>query len=207
MEIIRQYFDGLTEGQISRFAALKPLYQQWNAKINVISRKDLDNLYEKHVLHSLAIAAIAEFTPGSTVLDIGTGGGFPGLPLAIFYPDCRFCLVDSKAKKIRVVREMIRALSLENTEAIPCRVEDIRDRRFDFTVSRATASLGTLWAWSLPLLKKGRSSGLSNGLISLKGGDLSAEVSQSPATLEIFEIHSLFSRDFFREKYLVHIPY
>lgn len=206
MEIILPYFEGFTPTQLGQFAALEELYRQWNARINLISRKDLDNLFEKHVLHSLSIAAMAGFSPGNTVLDLGTGGGFPGIPLAIFFPEVQFCLVDSMAKKIRAVSEIIRALYLDNAIALHDRVEQIRGRQFDFTVSRATAPLKELWAWSRPLLKKGNSAALSNGLICLKGGDLDLEISRSGCRPHIYEIFSIFPREYFREKYLLHVP-
>ena len=154
LEIVLQYFADFSPVQLRQLAALEDLYKEWNAQINVISRKDIDSLYEKHVLHSLAIAAAFDFPPGGEILDIGTGGGFPGIPLAIFYPQTRFHLVDSIGKKIKVVEAVAAAVGLTNITTQHGRAEEIKNRRFDAAVSRAVAPLKELWAWARPLLKK-----------------------------------------------------
>jgi 16S rRNA (guanine527-N7)-methyltransferase len=156
LEVIQKYFSDFTPEQTAQFEQLDGLYRDWNEKINVISRKDIDSLYEKHVLHSLAIAAEFPFTPGVEVVDIGTGGGFPGIPLAIFFPEVQFHLVDSVGKKIKVVNEVAEALGLKNVTTLHGRVESITGRKFDFAVSRAVAPLKDLWTWARPLLRKER---------------------------------------------------
>ncbi len=167
MEIVLKYFDDFTTDQIKKFEQLKDLYAEWNEKINVISRKDMDNFYEHHVLHSLAIATQFEFTAGMQVMDLGCGGGFPGIPLAIFFPQTQFHMVDSINKKLKVVSEIAEAIGLSNVTVQHTRAEDIKDRKFDVVVSRAVAPLKDLWHWSKPLLKKRDQ---PNGLICLKGG-------------------------------------
>ena len=202
LEIVLQYFDDFTFDQIRQLTALGDLYNEWNAKINVISRKDIDSLYEKHILHSLAIAAAFDFQPDMDVIDIGTGGGFPGIPLAIFFPRTRFHLVDSIGKKIKVVEAVADAIGLTNITTAHTRAEEIKGRKFDVAVSRAVAPLGDLWTWSRPLLRKS-----GPGLISLKGGDLAAEISASGLRPRIIEINQLFDREYFRLKYLLQVPY
>jgi len=160
MQIILKYFSDFTPGQLEQYASLEALYKDWNRKINVISRKDIDGLYEKHVLHSLAIAAVFQFEPGMEILDIGTGGGFPGIPLAIYFPDVKFHLADSIAKKLKVVDAVAESLALKNITTQHIRAEEINNRKFDFVVSRAVAPLKDLWKWSKPLLKKSRESGV-----------------------------------------------
>lgn len=160
MQVILKYFSDFTPEQVEQYAALEPLYKEWNSKINVISRKDIDSLYQKHVLHSLAIAAAFQFEPGMEVLDIGTGGGFPGIPLAIYFPEVKFHLADSIAKKLKVVNAVAESLALKNITAQHIRVEEIKNRKFDFVVSRAVAPLKDLWKWSKPLLRKSRESGV-----------------------------------------------
>jgi len=157
MEVILKYFTDLTPGQVEQFSALEKLYKTWNSKINLISRKDIDGLYEKHVLHSLSIASVFKFSAGTEIIDIGTGGGFPGIPLAIFFPDVRFHLVDSIAKKIVVVKDIVKETRLTNVTTAQIRAEDIKDRNFDFVVSRATAPLKELWKWSKPLIRNSQS--------------------------------------------------
>ncbi|MBI1781430.1 MAG: 16S rRNA (guanine(527)-N(7))-methyltransferase RsmG, partial [Sphingobacteriales bacterium] len=190
--------------------------------INVISRKDIDSLYEKHVLHSLAIATQFDFAPGTEIIDLGTGGGFPGIPLAIFFPEVKFHLVDSIGKKIKVVNEVSSAIGLKNLTAQHTRIEDIKDRKFDYVVSRAVAPLKDLWKWSRPLLKKKVGSlqltvdskepqttnyKLQTGLICLKGGDLAIEIHESGLKPMAWGLEQLFEEPFFREKYLLFIPF
>jgi len=210
MEIILKYFADVTDQQINQFKALEPLYRDWNSKINVISRKDIDSLYEKHILHSLSIAAAFRFADGSEIIDIGTGGGFPGIPLAIFFPEVKFHLVDSIAKKLKVVEGIANELNLKNVTTQHSRVEDIKNRKFDVAVSRAVAPLKDLWKWSRPLLKNPKSKipdpKSSPGLICLKGGDLAQEISESGTRPRIMEISEIFPEEFFREKYIVYVP-
>ncbi len=219
LELILRYFSEFSPHQLEQYAALEDLYKEWNAKINVISRKDIDSLYEKHVLHSLCIATLEGFKPGANILDIGTGGGFPGIPLAIFYPEVSFYLADSIGKKIKVVEEVVAALGLKNVIAQHTRVEDIKNKKFDFTISRAVAPLKDLWNWSKPLLRKNSATGkYSNtdtgnlqqgsilpGLICLKGGDLKREIAESSTRAKMTEIYNIFPLEFFREKYIVYV--
>jgi len=217
LELILRYFDDFTPRQLQQLAALEELYKDWNNKINVISRKDIDSLYEKHVLHSLAIAAAFRFEKGMQVIDIGTGGGFPGIPLAIFFPDTAFHLVDSIGKKIKVVEAVRAATGLTNVTNQHARAEEIKGRKFDVAVSRAVAPLKDLYTWSKPLLNKPsrqpapppdspESLPIPHGLICLKGGDLSAEIADSGTRPRIMEIHDIFQRDYFHEKYLLYVP-
>ncbi|MDB5275358.1 MAG: rsmG [Ferruginibacter sp.] len=203
MDTITNYFADFTEEQLQQFAALKDLYKEWNEKINVISRKDIDNFYEHHVLHSLAIATQFEFKAGSEIMDLGSGGGFPGVPLAIFFPDTQFHLVDSINKKLKVANEIAAAIGLKNLSVQHTRAEDIKNRKFDVVVSRAVAPLKDLWWWAKPLLKKGVS---PNGLICLKGGDLTQEISESKCRPRVWEIDKIFTEPFFKEKFLLHVP-
>ncbi|MGX5820437.1 16S rRNA (guanine(527)-N(7))-methyltransferase RsmG [Chitinophaga lutea] len=203
MEAVLRYFGDFSPAQLAQFEALEGLYREWNEKINVISRKDIDALYEKHVLHSLAIAAVADLPNGLQVLDLGTGGGFPGIPLAIFFPEVKFHLVDSIGKKIKVVQGVAEALGLKNVTTAHTRAEDIKNRKFDLVVSRAVAPLNDLWRWSKPLVKTGAPGDRPSGLICLKGGDLAQEISESGTRPKMVEIYKLFPEDFFREKYVV----
>lgn len=205
MEIILKYFSDFTEIQLQQFAALDALYKDWNSKINVISRKDIDSLYEKHVLHSLSIAAVIEFAAGTNIIDIGTGGGFPGIPLAIYFPEVHFHLVDSIAKKLKVVEGVASAIGLKNVTTQHIRAEEIKNRKFDFVVSRAVAPLKDLWKWSKPLLKKGGTQELANGLICLKGGDLAQEIHDSGLRPRMIPIEEIFEEEYFKEKYLLHV--
>lgn len=206
LEVVLKYFTGFTPAQVRQLTTLGELYPEWNAKINVISRKDIDSLYEKHVLHSLAIAAAFELRPGMDVIDIGTGGGFPGIPLAIFFPSTRFHLVDSIGKKLKVVEAVARGAGLTNVSTRHIRAEDIRDRKFDLAVSRAVAPLRDLWTWARPLLRKPAPEAPS-GLICLKGGDLAAEIAESTTRPRVMEVHELFPLEEFRGKYLLQVPY
>ena len=209
MEIIQQYFTDFSQTQITKFAALKDLYSEWNEKINVISRKDMDNFYEHHVLHSLTIATQFEFTKDMQVMDLGCGGGFPGIPLAILFPDTHFHLVDSINKKLKVVAEIAAAIGLQNVTTQHTRAEDIKNRKFDSVVSRAVAPLKDLWHWSRPLLQKNKNTAYGvntpNGLICLKGGDLTKEIFESGCKPRVWEIEKLFADDFFKEKYLLYV--
>lgn len=205
MDKVLHYFSDFTEKQIKQFSALKDLYEDWNNKINVISRKDIESLYLKHVLHSLAIAAVIDFRPGTQIIDIGTGGGFPGVPLAIFFPEVEFLLVDSIGKKLKVIDAVAAEIGLVNIETRHSRVEEIKNRQFDFAVSRAVAPVKDLWFWSERLIKKTGKNELLNGLICLKGGDLAQEISESGLKPRMVDIHSLFAEPFFEEKYLLHI--
>jgi len=198
LELILRYFSEFTAHQLSQYTALEHLYKEWNTKINVISRKDIGSLYEKHVLHSLSIASLDIFRSGYNILDIGTGGGFPGIPLAIFYPEVSFYLADSISKKIKVVEEVVTALGLKNVTTRHTRVEAIKNKTFDFTMSRAVAPLKDLWDWSKPLLRK-----TQPGLICLKGGDLKQEIAAIGTGVTITRIYDLFPLEFFREKYIV----
>jgi 16S rRNA (guanine527-N7)-methyltransferase len=205
LELITRYFSEFTEKQMGQLAALDALYCQWNEQINVISRKDIGSLYEKHVLHSLAIAAVFSLEPGLDIIDLGTGGGFPGIPLAIFFPESRFHLVDSIGKKLKVVQGIADAIGLTNVTTKHTRAEAIANRKFDVVVSRAVAPLGDLWKWSKPLLKKKAAAvEAPNGLICLKGGDLTAEIAGSGCHPRIMEINELFPIDFFKEKYILY---
>jgi len=206
MEIIEKYFADFTPHQLEQFYALKDLYTQWNDKINVISRKDIESLYEKHVLHSLAIATTFDFVPGTKIIDIGTGGGFPGIPLAIFFPEVEFLLVDSIAKKLKVVDGVANALQLKNITTRWSRVEDLKEKLyFDFAVSRAVAPLKDLWKWALPVVKKTGMNEMANGLICLKGGDLHQEISESGTRPMLWQLNEFFDAEFFETKYMVYV--
>ena len=209
MEIILKYFADFTPEQLEQFRMLKPLYQEWNEQINVISRKDFEGLYEKHVLHSLSIAAAFEtmgigFAEGMEILDLGTGGGFPGIPLAIFYPNVKFHLVDSIAKKLKVVSAVAEGIGLKNVTIQHTRVEGIQNRKFDYVVSRAVAPLKDLWKWSRPLLKIKTSPDYTPGLICLKGGDLAAEVHESGLKPRVIELSTMFEEEYYKEKYILY---
>jgi 16S rRNA (guanine527-N7)-methyltransferase len=206
MDIILKYFSDFTPKQLAQFTALETFYKEWNEKINVISRKDIDSLYLKHVLHSLSIPAIVDFKPGSEIIDIGTGGGFPGIPLAIFFPGVQFHLVDSIAKKLKVVAGIAEAIELTNLTTQHTRAEDIKNRKFDFAVSRAVAPLKDLWRWANPLLRRGNEMELKNGLICLKGGDLAQEISDSGVKPRVASIADIFREEYFHEKYILHVP-
>ncbi len=206
MELINSYFTDFSAREREQLAMLKPLYADWNEKINVISRKDMDHFYEHHVLHSLAIATEFEFSKEMEVMDLGCGGGFPGIPLAILFPDTRFLLVDSIAKKLKVAEEIAAAIGLTNIAIRHTRAEAIKDKRFDVVVSRAVAPLKDLLGWVKPLLKKQPNTpGLARGLICLKGGDLAAEIAASGARPRIWEIEQRFPRPFFHRKYILQV--
>ena len=204
MELILKYFPDLTEKQIEQFTALENLYKDWNLKINVVSRKDIDELYLRHVLHSLAIAKVINFKDGSSMMDVGTGGGFPGIPLAILFPNCQFHLVDSINKKLNVVREVVAGLNLENVKVTHTRVEDVNET-YDFIVSRAVAAMPTFVHWTKGKIAKKQNHELKNGIIYLKGGDLTEEL-QDYKTATIYNITDYFDEDFYETKKIVHLP-
>lgn len=202
--LISKYFPSLTEQQLSHFEKLESLYHDWNQKINVVSRKDIDELYLRHALHSLAIAKIQEFNEGAEILDVGTGGGFPGIPLAILFPSTRFTLVDSIGKKIKVVNEVVEGLQLENVTAHHSRVEDLQGQ-FDFIVSRAVAAMPTFVHWTKGKVKKESTHQRKNGILYLKGGDLTEELAPYK-NAQIFDLRNYFKEDFFETKKLVYLP-
>ena len=206
MNILQKYFTDFTSEQQKQFEALPGLYKDWNEKINVISRKDMDNFYTHHVLHSLAIAAKFNFEKNTQVMDLGAGGGFPGIPLAIFYPEVSFHLVDSINKKLKVVMEISDAIGLKNLSTQHTRAEDIKNRQFDVVVSRAVAPLKELWQWSRPLIRKNKNAEAINGLICLKGGDLTREIFESGCKPFVWEIDKIFSEAYFKEKYILYQP-
>ncbi|MCG9972172.1 16S rRNA (guanine(527)-N(7))-methyltransferase RsmG [Christiangramia crocea] len=204
MELIKKYFPELTEQQLFRFKKLEELYKDWNLKINVVSRKDIEELYLRHVLHSLGIAKVQQFKPGSKILDVGTGGGFPGIPLAIMFPECEFHLVDSIGKKIKVVNEVADGLGLENVRSFNKRVEDL-DGQYDFIVSRAVAVMPTFVRWVKGKIAKSSKHERKNGILYLKGGDLTEEL-KDYRNAEIFELSDYFEEDFFDTKKVVYFP-
>ncbi len=208
MNRIEKYFTDFTPNQKEQLEALLPLYKEWNEKINVISRKDIDNFYLHHVLHSLSIATHFEFEKGSTIMDLGCGGGFPGIPLAIFFPETHFHMADSINKKLNVVKEISNAIGLQNITVQHTRAEEIKNRKFDTVISRAVAPLKDLWRWSKPLIKKVKSDNenVPNGLICLKGGDLTLEIQESGCKPYIWEIEKIFPEDYFKEKFLIYQP-
>lgn len=204
-DLIFHYFQNLSPAQKTHFTQLFELYKDWNEKINVISRKDIQNLYINHVLHSLAIAKIVSFRPEATVLDVGTGGGFPGIPLAILFPDTQFHLVDSIGKKITVVKHVSDALGLKNVTAEQIRAEQLKDK-YDFIVSRAVTHLKEFYGWVHNKVKKKSNHDLYNGIIYLKGGDLSEELAELKKPYQIFELADYFKEAYFETKKIVYIP-
>ena len=203
-QLIFNYFPNLTQQQQDQFIALEALYQDWNLKINVVSRKDIEELYLRHVLHSLAIAKFISFNPGAQVLDVGTGGGFPGIPLAILFPETQFTLVDAIGKKIKVVQEVVYGLGLENVRAIHQRVEE-DNNQYDFVVSRAVAAMPTFMRWIKGRIKKVSEHPIKNGVLYLKGGDLGEEL-QDYRTVQIYSLMDYYKEDFFETKKLVYLP-
>jgi len=204
MELILKYFPDISEHQKSQFKKLESLYHDWNLKINVVSRKDIDELYLRHVLHSLGIAKLITFKDGSKILDVGTGGGFPGIPLAIMFPNCSFHLVDSIAKKLKVVNEVVDGLGLTNVKTTHDRVENINDN-YDFIVSRAVAAMPTFVHWTKGKILKKNNHSLKNGIIYLKGGDLNEEL-KDYKTATVYNLADYFNEDFFETKKVVHLP-
>ncbi len=205
MELIKKYFQDLTDIQVQQFGKLKHLYADWNTKINVVSRKDIDQLYLRHVLHSLAIAKIQSFKSGTHVLDVGTGGGFPGIPLAILFPEVKFTLVDSIGKKINVVNEVVAGLGLNNVTSHHMRVEDL-DQKFDFIVSRAVARMDAFTRWNKGKIKSRSKHNRKNGILYLKGGDLTEELADF-RQVEVYSITDFFKEDFFETKKVVYLPF
>lgn len=205
MDIILKYFPELTERQREQFAALLPLYEEWNAQINVISRRDMEHFYEHHVLHSLAIAKVMRFASMSEVLDVGTGGGFPGVPLAIMFPDARFTLIDSIGKKIKVVSDVIDRLELTNSTAMQIRAEQL-EGEYDFVVSRAVTTLGEFVPWVKKKISKSQYNDLRNGILYLKGGDLTKELFTFRHKVKTWDISDFFNEDFFETKKVIYLP-
>jgi 16S rRNA (guanine527-N7)-methyltransferase len=203
--LIQKYFEGLTEQQIEQFDQLYDLYSFWNSQINVISRKDIDELYERHILHSLGIAKFCSFKAGTKILDVGTGGGFPGIPLAILFPEVAFHLVDSIGKKIKVVNEVAAALGLKNVKASHLRAEQVADQ-YDFVVSRAVTRLIDFYPWIKGKFIKESKNAIANGILYLKGGDLNEEIAESRLKAELYPLSAYFEEAFFETKYVVYIP-
>lgn len=203
-DLISKYFPDLYSEQQDRFAKLGDLYTDWNSKINVVSRKDIEELYIRHVLHSLGIAKVQRFLPDSHILDIGTGGGFPGIPLAIMHPDSQFVLVDSIGKKIKVVNEVAKALGLSNVTGVHGRAENV-DKQFDFIVSRAVTRMKPFYQWTKGKLKKESRHDRKNGILYLKGGDLSEEMAESKLRYKLYDLTNYFEEDFFETKKIVYV--
>ncbi len=204
MELIQKYFSNLSDTQKEQFSKIFDLYSDWNAKINVVSRKDIDELYLRHVLHSLGIAKVLQFKDGTNIMDVGTGGGFPGIPLAILYPECHFHLVDSVNKKLKVINAVAEGLGLTNIKTSHKRAEDI-DERFDFIVSRAVTAMPSFVGWVKNKVNKKSKNELKNGILYLKGGDLTEELKDFPKAT-IYNLTDFFEEDFFETKKLVHLP-
>lgn len=204
MKIIQKYFKGLSKEQLIQFTKLEVLYKDWNSKINVISRKDIDELYLRHVLHSLSIAKLISFKDGTSILDVGTGGGFPGIPLAILFPNCKFHLVDSIQKKINVVNNVVKELDLKNVKTSSCRVEAVSEKN-DFVVSRAVTNMKDFVSWIKFKINKNSFNDFKNGVLYLKGGDLNEEL-KSFKNVKTFELSEFFNEDFFNEKKVVYLP-
>lgn len=206
MDLIKKYFSDFTPEQDRQLSILKELYVDWNEKINVISRKDMDNFYLHHVLHSLTIATRFDFKAGLEIMDLGCGGGFPGVPLAILFPEAQFHLVDSIGKKLKVVNEIAEAAGIKNITTQHARAEEIKNRQFDAVVSRAVAPLGSLWHWSRKLIRRAKAleKGVPNGLICLKGGDLNQEIFESNCKPFVWEINQIFEEEYFKEKFMLY---
>ena len=203
-ELIPKYFPQLSSSQLNQFEQFWDFYHYWNSKINVISRKDIDELYLRHVVHSLAIAKIFKFEPGTKVLDVGTGGGFPGIPLSVYFPETEFVLIDSIGKKIKVVNEAINAFKISNAKGIQIRAEDIKEQ-FDVVVSRAVTTLPKFFNWVSPKIIIGNSSGVGNGIIYLKGGEIEEELRSIKWVNEVYKISTYYNEDFFETKKVVHL--
>lgn len=204
--LIELYFPNLSPLQKQQFSQLQALYEEWNAQINVVSRKDIDLLYERHVLHSLGIAKVIQFKPGTKLLDVGTGGGFPGIPLAILFPECSFHLIDSIGKKIKVVKAVAEALNLQNIYAEQIRADEVKDT-FDFVISRAVTAFPEFYSWIKNKVKKGNFNTLPNGILYLKGGDLSEELKDFRSQIVEFPLSSYFEGEFFETKKVIYFPF
>ncbi len=204
--LINSYFPGLSELQIDQFSRLQELYQDWNSKINVISRKDMDEFYVHHVLHSLAIAKVMEFQSGTKVLDIGTGGGFPGIPLAILFPETQFHLVDSIGKKINVVKDVVKQLKLANVEAQQARAEELV-RKYDFVISRAVTRMANFYPWVKNKIRKEDFNEFQNGILYLKGGEVDEEMEELDKSYVVYHLDDYFKEDFFKTKKVIYIPW
>lgn len=205
IEIITKYFPNLTDKQIKQFEQIGPLYREWNEKINVISRKDTENLYTNHILHSLGIAKVMEFKPGATVLDVGTGGGFPGIPLSILFPETQFHLVDSIGKKITVVNEVAKGAGITNVKGEQIRAEQIK-AKYDFIVSRAVTRMKEFYGWVNAKVKKDSTHSLDNGILYLKGGDLDEELNELKRPYSVYDLTDYFTEEFFETKRVVFMP-
>lgn len=205
-ELIKRYFPNITPMQQEQFARLEGLYGEWNARINVISRKDMEHLYTRHILHSLAIAKVCQFDAGAKVIDIGCGGGFPSVPLAIMFPDVEFVGVDSIGKKIKVVEGIVAGAEIKNLRAVNSRAEQLGER-FDYVVSRAVTEMSKFMPWAWALLRKGQAGTLRNGILYLKGGELAEELALTRRKWDIYEIGSMFEDEFFDTKRVVYTPY
>jgi 16S rRNA (guanine527-N7)-methyltransferase len=205
-DLIATYFPGLSETQLAQFAGLEELYADWNSKINVISRKDMEQFYVHHVLHSLGIAKVIEFQPGTKVLDIGTGGGFPGIPLAILFPDAHFHLVDSIGKKITVVKDVVKQLKLANVEAQQARAEELV-RKYDFVISRAVTRMANFYPWVKNKIRKEDFNEFQNGILYLKGGDVDEEMDELDKSYVVYHLEDYFKEEFFETKKVVYLPW
>lgn len=204
MELIQKYFPNLSDEQLKQFEQLEDLYTYWNEQINVISRKDMDNFYDHHVLHSLGIAKVINFTPGTKVIDVGTGGGFPGIPLAILFPDVDFHLIDARNKKIKVVHEVANSLGLKNVKAEHIRAEEVNEK-YDFIVSRAVTQMDRFYGWVKKLISNKHKNALPNGILYLKGGDLKAEMKPIQTFYDFYELADYFEPEFFETKKVVYV--
>ena len=205
-ELIKRYFPEITEQQEAQFEALGALYEEWNTRINVVSRKDMEHLYTRHILHSLAIAKVCQFEAGAKVIDIGCGGGFPSVPLAILFPEVEFVGVDSIGKKIRVVEGVRDGAKIENLRVLNCRAESVGEK-FDYVVSRAVTEMARFMPWAWPLLRKGERGTLPNGVLYLKGGELAEELAATRRRWDIYDIRTMFDDEFFETKKVVYTPY
>ncbi|MEI6576852.1 MAG: 16S rRNA (guanine(527)-N(7))-methyltransferase RsmG [Bacteroidota bacterium] len=205
MEVILKYFPKLNPLQIQQFGAMESVYKEWNSKINLVSRKDIDELYERHILHSLSIAKLIQFADHSRIVDVGSGGGFPGLPLAVIFPEVNFLLIDSIGKKINTVKEIASALELHNLKAVQARAEDFKGN-FDFVTARAVATLGQFYTWTKHLVQPGSKQTLANGILYLKGGEVEAEIKVLKKPCDVYEISDVFDEAYFETKKIVHIP-
>ena len=203
LELITKYFAEFSPKQLEQFAGLEPAYKEWNSQINVISRKDIDHIYLHHILHSLSIAAIVEWEKGNQIIDIGCGGGFPCVPLAVFFPEVQFFAVDSIAKKLKVVDAVCEMVGIKNIKTQHTRVEEIKNKKFDYAISRAVAPLRDLWKWAGPILNKKPNQ--NNSLICLKGGDLHQEIFESGVRPKMMSIHDIFPEAYFEEKFIIQV--